>query len=862
MIPGDTVGPYVVLDRLGAGGMGEVYRAHDDRLNRTVALKRLSDPALAGDVAHRRMLREARAAAALSHPNIATIYDVLDTADGLVIVMEHVPGETLNAKLRAGPLSVPQAVGFAGQITDALAAAHDAGIVHRDLKPANIIITPDGKPKILDFGIARSRSVAAAPDGPDATLTEAGHIVGTPSYMAPEQLAGGPVDHRTDIYGVGLLLYEMAAGRRPFDRTDAVAHAMAVFDNRVPRLAEVAPHVPAEFSDLVAHAMARQPEGRFQSARELGAALDRFARHLGESVTHTSYGSGNYRRIRDRLRRRPALVATVLVMVCAALAALAWTSPWGPPSAATPPMAIGVVPFTNQSANPADDALAIGLSEAVAARLASVRSLRVLPVDETREAARTASDPTKTASSLGASFVVLGALERQGNELAVDVSLLASDGSRRSVGRFAGTAGDQFELHRRVTEAVTGALKREGAAEATTAAVTAPPTANPEAFAEFAQGRTFLERPDIPGNLDHAVRLFQSAIAKDPRFALAHAALGEAYWSQYRETNDTTWTTKATTAILDALRLDAAQPEVRMSLAVMYQGLGRRDDAVEELRQVIALQPQNDHAHRVWAAIHADQGNWDAAVAAARHAIELRPQYWRNHAELGDTLLRAGRLTEASGAYRRLIELQPDSARGYQRLGLALQTSGEVEEALSSYLKATAIRPSFGAYSNMGTLYYWRGDYTKAVDAYEKAIALAPHQPEVHGNLGDALQRLGRSREAEASYQRALEGVRRLLAVKSNDPSNLAALGLYQAKLGQRAAAAASIAKAEAASPDDGDVLYVSALVHALAGERDAACTALTAALAKGASAEVVRRADELRPLRGCAAYKGVVSGR
>lgn len=856
---GDNIGPYLIRELLGAGGMGEVYRARDTRLAREVALKRLSDPALGSDVARRRVLREARAAAALSHPNIATIFDVLDTPEGLIIVMEYVPGETLAARLRRGPLPVDEAMRVAGQIAEALSEAHEHGVIHRDLKPANIHLTPGGKAKILDFGIARSAPDPANPQpASDDVGTEAGQIIGTPGYMAPEQLAGGRGDQRTDIYGLGILLFEMLTGRRPFAQSDFLGNALAVFEGPVPRVSDLAPHVPADISALVARAMARDPKDRFPTARELSAAVNGAIHGLSDAQT-AIVQSLPVPPPPWRLRYRAAGVAAAALLLATAVGILLWTQPWSSPVSAHSSV-VGVLPFQNQSGDAANDALVVGLSEAVAKRLASVRSLRVLPLDETREAARTVKDSAAVARTVGAALVVEGALQRTGEKLDVNVVLVGEDGRRRPAGRYSGDVDRLFELHRRVAEGLTAALNQEGAIRGASEPEPAPPTSNQEAFADYAQARVFLERPDVPGNLDHAIRLFQSAIAKDGRFALAYAGLGEAYWAQFRETSDPGWTVKAQAANLDALRVDPAQPEVRMALAVMYQGFGRLDEATEELRQALALQPRSDNAHLVLARIHADRGEWDGAVAEARAAIALRPTYWRNHAELGDTLMRSGRLEEAMAAYRRLIELQPDSARGYQRLGTVLQAAGRLDDALKAYETAASIRPSWGTYSNMGTLYYWRGDNAKAVGAYERAIALAPNQPDLYANLGDALQKLGQTGRAADNYSRAVEEVRKLLAVKENDPLNLAALALYQAKLGQRAAASASISKAGGLSPQDGEVLYISAVVHALAGEVPAACGAIAEALAHGKSAEELRHADELNSLRGCPAYDRVMA--
>ena len=846
MNPGDEVGPYTVVDRLGAGGMGEVYRARDTRLGREVALKQLSDRTSGSDVARRRVLREARAAAALSHPNIATIYDVLETPGGLVIVMEYVPGETLASRLRRGALPLDEALAYAVQIADALADAHAHGIIHRDLKPANIHLTPDGKAKILDFGIARS--VDEAGDA-TATMTGGPQIVGTPAYMAPEQLAGGRGDQRTDVYGLGLVLFEMLSGQRPFQRAGVAAHALAVLDGHAPQVRSLAPHVPALVSDAVARALARDPDDRFATAREIGSTLRHAVRDLSEAKT------GRFSQVAHRSNpTRWAIIAGAVLAVGTAVAWLLWAQPWTT-SVSAHASAIGILPFRNQSGDAANDPLAVGLTDAVARRLSSVRALRVLPLDESREALRSRRPGEPVAKTLGATFVIEGTLQRSGNSLDVTLSLVGDDGRQHPAGTYTGDASRLFDLHRAVAEGLTAALTRAGALNVGASPEARPPTLDQDAFADYAQAKVFLERPDVPGSLNHAIDLLLSATRRDQQFALAYAALGEAYWAQFRETKDPTWTTKAQAANLEALRIDPAQPEVRMALAVMYQGLGDSAKASEELRQVLALQPRNDNAHLVLSAIHVDKGEWDAAVAEATAAIALRPNYWRNHAQLGDALLRAGRLDGAVNAYRRLTELQPDSARGYQRLGTALQAAGLIDEALANYEKAAAIRPTWAMHSNMGTIHYWRGEHVQAVADYQRAIELAPNEAEPYANLGDALQKLGQPDRAAENYRRAIVEIRKALAIKPNDPMAVSALALYQAKLGMRDAAASSSELAGTLSPQEPEVLFVRAIVQALAGRSASACEAVTAALAHGKGAEEVRRADELKSLRGCPAY-------
>ena len=851
---GDRIGPYVILEPLGAGGMGEVYRARDTRLSREVALKRLVNQPLDDEVAHRRVLREARAAAALSHPGIAAVFDVLDTPDGLFIVMEYVPGDTLRTQAGERAPSVAGTLEIGAQIARALAHAHEKGVVHRDLKPANVHITPTGQAKILDFGIAKSiLDAQEAPTEKDDLETAAGRLVGSPGYMAPEQILGRPTDGRTDVYALGVLLFELLSGRRPFGGSDVFTTTAAALNAPTPRLIDVAPRVPRNVSDIVERAMARAPADRFQSATDLAVALEQAGHALVNAETHLVDGAD----IQPRPRIRKRTIATVALLLIAVTTLVVWTRVKLDPVEGRLPV-VGVTPFRNATNDAADNALAAGLTAAVMKQLGTVSSLRMLPLDEVREAIKASQGRQTVARTLGASFVVEGSLRRTGNAVDVDVSLRGEDGLGRPVGRYTGDVARPFELHKTVTDGVALALQRQGVIPTDSAPVAVPPTTNPDAFAEYSQARVFLERPNVTASLDHAIELLDRALKRDAKFALAHAALGEACWAKWRETNDVSWATRAHRANLEALALDPQQPEVRLALGLTYQAIGEPGKAAEEARKVLAAQPRNDNAHVLLAVLATDAGKWDDAVTEARIAVSLRPTYWRNHMQLGDTLRQAGRLEEAAAAFTRLVELQPDSNRGYQRLGTVLQMRGLHDEALRNYEKAAQIGATPATYSNMGTLYYWRGEYSKAVTAYERALVGAPNRGEIYGNLADALLKLGIRTRAHESYRRAIDELQKRLGVNASDAQALATLAMYHAKLGESGAATAAIERATQLSPKDNEVLYVRAVVHALGGNRKAACEEIALALENGKSAEEVRRADELKTLKGCAAYDGV----
>jgi tetratricopeptide (TPR) repeat protein/TolB-like protein/predicted Ser/Thr protein kinase len=841
------------LDRLlGSGGMGSVYLARDLTLHRDVAIKFIA-PELAGDeTARRRLLREARAAAALDHPNICGVHEIIVTADGRAcIVMQYVEGETLAEALRRGPLDSRQALGMAADLASALAAAHQRGIIHRDLKPQNVMLTPSGRVKLLDFGIARIEPSLPGAET-ESSITGPGTVAGTPAYMSPEQIRQQPPDARSDLYSLGAVLYEALTGRRAANGATMGEICAQILDDHPPPPSLLRPGVSAQHDELLRRLMAKHPEDRFSSAEALAGAL----RVLLPDTAHAAATGAAVRRDRRAASRVPMMLALAGALALAALlVALAGT--WIVSPSRHGEAIVGVLPFANEAEDPRFDLLIAGLPDALAERLGDFASLRVLPSAEIREALAEEEDPVRVSRSLGARFLIEGTLESAGPDVVVLAGLIGPDGLRTPAGRHAYT-GNPLELHRRLAGGVIDALGQQGLIRGETAA-SAPQTEDAEAFAEYSQAKAFVERPDVPGNLDHAIRLFESAIARDPRFALAHAGLAEAYWVQFRETRDPVWTGKALASNLEALRIDPGRAEVRLSLAVMYQGQGRHEEAIEELTRVLRLQPRNDNAHRLMATIHMARGEWEAAIDEASRAVALRPSYWRNHGTLGQAHFRAGRFDEAARAYQRVVELQPDSSRGYQWLGAALQAAGRNDEAIEQYGKAIAIGPSWGTYSNIGTLYFWRGEYRRAADAYERAIALSPNRPQLHANLGDAYGRLGQPQHATAAYRQALRHVRTLLDVSPNDATHLAELALYQSKLGRQREAADALAQAVALSPNDGEVLLVGAIVHALQGEIPTACALLGDALERGASREEVRHSLELHTLKGCEVYDQVI---
>ncbi|MFI5184703.1 MAG: protein kinase, partial [Vicinamibacteria bacterium] len=334
-----SIGPYRILERLGSGGMGDVFLAEDTRLHRKVALKTLAGSWSESPDARERLLREARAAAGLNHPNVAAIYDVVEAGDVLHIVMEYVEGEPLFARLGSGGLPPDEVTSIAIQLCDAMEVAHAQGVIHRDLKPGNILLTREGRIKVLDFGLAKTlpSGNAGTPVSPsDSTPSNPGHIQGTPAYMSPEQLRGQAVDHRTDIYSLGVLLYELLTGHRPFQGTGVMELGMAVLTQEAPSSAQVDPHIPAGLSAIVARAMAREREDRFQSVADMRDALRRLPPGVSDRTTVSALFPWAVTTVAGRRAfrwDRISWTVGVLVLLAAGLS-VSGRAPWVTPSSA------------------------------------------------------------------------------------------------------------------------------------------------------------------------------------------------------------------------------------------------------------------------------------------------------------------------------------------------------------------------------------------------------------------------------------------------------------------------------------------------------------------------------------------------
>jgi serine/threonine protein kinase/tetratricopeptide (TPR) repeat protein len=795
---------YKTIRRIGSGGMGEVFLAEDVRLRRPVAIKRIRGD-VGSDTNRRKLMREARAAARLNHPGIATIFDVLEAGDRTYIVMEFVEGESLADLIQHSRLPVSTAIEISLQMAEAIGHAYHHGIIHRDLKPANVHVTPDGTVKILDFGIAKDQHTWIDQDGTTAPETDRYPLAGTPAYMSPEQLMQRPLDPRTDIYSLGVIMFEMLSGRRPFMGAAFMELAAAILKEPPPSLKELRPDIPEGFRITISRAISKSRDERQPSMSALRDELQAVRKNLN-----------------SRMARQV-------------------------PGTTTGNTVLAILPFHNLTGDPADDFISAGVCDVLIASTAGLNGITILSRASVSRIHETDRNLKRIAKRLGANCIVDGSYQRFGERIRVNATLVEVDTDRVIwQDQRDGDINSVFEIQTALSQKLRSALAPDHCSQTASGF----PTESIQAFTNYAQARVLLERKDVPGNLQRTIELLEEALSMDPQFAMAHAALGETYWEQYHQTADAKWPLAALSSLAEALRLDPNQHEVRRSMARIYSGMGRNERALEELNRALEIAPASDETHRNLGNVLFDLGKRDEALEHFEQAIRLRPNFWENHRELGKAWYRMGQYDRAIVSFSRVTQLQPDSAWGFLMLGTTYHAIGEIELALYNYERSTAISPSATAATNMGTIWYGRKNYVEALKYYELATQIRPNKPLYYRNRGDAYLRLGETERAHESYERARQLTEKLIRVNPKDAEELSRLSVYEAKLGLFDLARRHAAEASRYDPLRVEIAYRSGVVHALAGEMEAASSLIKVAVDRGFSFSIVRQDDDLQELR------------
>jgi eukaryotic-like serine/threonine-protein kinase len=606
MMTGRTLGPYRVIEKLGAGAMGEVYKAHDSRLDRIVALKVLP-PGLATADRMQRFEQEARAASALNHPNILTIHDVGREADVAWFATEWVDGQTLGALLAAGRLPIRRVVQIAAQVADGLAKAHAAGIVHRDLKPDNVMITSDGFVKIVDFGIAKlSEPASAASDTMTrAAGTSPGLVLGSVGYMSPEQASGLAVDYRSDQFALGVVIYEMATGKRPFDRATTAQTMAAAIDEDPASIVSLNPDVPAHLSAIVTRCLEKDPGARYESTRDLASDL--------KSVTDTGPRASAARA--PKARSVAVVYAGVAVAAVAAAIGAAWLwtrAPAAPP--APPKPLVAVRAFRNLSADSAQGYFAAGVTEEIRGRLSQVSSLRLL----SRNALEGAD--ARAAHTLGVTQFVDGSVRIDGSRVRVTAELVdAASQQTLWTNQYDRELADVLAVQSDVAVQVAAAL-HASLSPGEQQRLGARMTSNAEAYELYLQSQA-LSTFDKSKNLA-AIDMLRRALTLDPRFATAQARIAYrlAFMSYY---DDPSYTDKGLAEAEAALRIDSTLPTAHFTIASVYGMKGMDAPARVAFLRTLELDPNHTSSMANLSILESNFGRLGESLSWARRMFAL-----------------------------------------------------------------------------------------------------------------------------------------------------------------------------------------------------------------------------------------------
>jgi serine/threonine-protein kinase len=844
---GESIGPYRIVRILGRGGMGEVFLARDDRLKRSVAIKRIRHDGEMTPTLRQRLLREAQAVAGLSHPAIVHIYDLLEDAEDDCIIMEYVQGSTLAEILKGGPLEPATALRLARDIASGLDAAHAAGIVHRDLKAENVIVTPAGQAKILDFGLAKP----LAPPAGDPALTAAGFVVGTWRSMSPEQARGAEVDERSDLFSFGVLLYEMLTGQSPFRGSGAMEILTRVMSLTPPRVDTVQPGLSPRLGTLTGRLLEKEPDARPQSAaevmRELAAIAAESASgsHSEETISALPTGflhpstpppsqalppsatapqsTAGMSAIRWRGMRTVAgaVLAVVLLATFGFLIGRRFQPAQRPAAPAVVPASLRVV-VARPQVNGKDERLQLAASGILTTSLGTLSSL--VSVDAIGPSDLQGVPVRQMAKVAAADELLVAILAKMGNQGKITLRRQSPGGQILWTETFLAPveADDLLQLAKQVDTSLLRGYKERRLRPGT-------PTlaARTEDYAAFLAVKQRLDAGAVPSEDD--LERLQRVMDKSPGFLDARLLAADLLQKRFVSTKKVAYRDRALDLVRGARELAPDDP--RPLFTQFQTELDQPGVAAETLARIERLLlPGNPRVLVFRSSLAEREGRLDEALADLRTAVQSSPT-WRNLHSLADLEVRTGHVEEARGHLHQILESSPGNVYALDKLAGIELLFGDLHQAEQRYqnLIDRTPKPQRAHYTNLGVTRILLGRYQDAITALHKALEIDPDNSDVNLNLAQAELALGRTRDAEAHFRKALSEIE-----KNPVPENSLSKAECLAYLGRRREAVAIILNAPEQKRDDPDVLKSAALVSALVGDHSTALAKVERALQKG----------------------------
>jgi serine/threonine protein kinase/Tfp pilus assembly protein PilF len=736
---GKTISHYEILEKLGEGGMGVVYKAEDTKLRRTVALKFLSPQSLRTEDEKTRFLHEAQAAAALSHTNICTIFEIDEVQEQAFIVMECIDGQSLKNRIESAPLRLDEAIGIAIQVVEGLQKAHEKGIVHRDVKSANIMVTSDGQPKIMDFGLAKSAG--------STKVTKMGTTVGTIAYMSPEQTRGDPLDHRTDVWSLGVVLYEMLTGRLPFRGDYEQAIIYSILNHQPEPITALRMGVPTELDRIVGKALSKIPGERYQSMKELEVDL---------------------RALRKRLETGDTKEGITLEK----------------PGRKS----IAVLPFKNMVSDPENEWFSDGITEDIITQLAKIGELKVISRTSVMLYKDSRKNLRQIGEELGVATVLEGSVRRAGNRIRVVSQLIdARTDEHIWAETYDSDMKDIFDIQSSIALQIAVALKAELSPKEKER-IEKKPTENLTAYDYYLRGREYYYRYRKQDN-DGAIELFKRALELDPNYALAYAGLGDAYAQAvdkygYAET----WLDSAIEAGMKALSIDPNLAEAHKALGLAYSSRGFHQKALESNEKAVALDPNYVPAVANLGWIRCYRGELDAGLRWMKKALARNPRFATNYCAVAFVYMLLNDYEQAEHWFKRGLEIDPHSIFSLVVLCDLYLLRGELVRAEEQSRKSMSVQPdSPHVLARAGIVELLSGRLSEAREYLEKAMS-TPRlvRPEWGPQLAYVCQKMGREEEARALFNQSLDLARRRIEQGNESWENPMCIAMVNAARGNK----------------------------------------------------------------------------
>jgi serine/threonine protein kinase/Tfp pilus assembly protein PilF len=672
---GETILHYKILKKLGEGGMGIVYKAEDTKLKREVAIKFLPHQISANKEERQRFEIEAQAAAALNHPNIATIYAIEESDKEVFIAMEYIEGTELKDKIRKFLPSIEESLNIIEQSAQGLKAAHDKGITHRDIKSSNIMVTESGQIKIMDFGLAKMKGVSH--------ITKFGTTLGTTAYMSPEQARGEHVDNRTDIWSLGVIAFELLTGKTPYEGEFEQAIIYSILNEEPKSVLSLRKDLPLKLDQIIMKMLSKNKEYRYQNISELILDLQEF-------------------KLKDKQPGKNKGKKT-----------------------------IAVLPFENISPDKDADYFAEGLADELTANLSKIKEIKLVASTNTMKYKGTDKDIKTLGRELAAGFVMLGSVRKFKDDLRISVKLLDVEQESQLWGEnYKGKLEDVFDIQEKVAKEIVDAL-RVNLSLTEKVVLSKRSTVNADAFDNYLQARDFLYRR-TKSNVKIAIQLFQKAIELDSRYAAAYAGLGEAYANFYQNfESKEIWLDKAIEASLKALTFDSTLSEAYSALALTYFYKKSNDDAFVAGKKAIELDPNSYTGHWILGRLYLRTDHYSEAAESFKKVIELNPEFYSAYSDLTIVYERLGEHEKSNEMRGKVLETiskhlikHPDDARGHLFYAVSLAQKGNSDKARDEAKKALEINPTDPLMHYNASCFYSQMDDKKlAIESLKNAFA-------------------------------------------------------------------------------------------------------------------------------------------